>query len=328
MFGELVCGPPGSGKTTYCEGKRQFLSVYDPARPVIVLNLDPANEEVFPYPCDIDIRDIACHEKVMEGEVLGPNGTYLMCAAILEDNLDWILNEIEVAVRRREGEVAAATAATYQAKGSSTWRPPYLLVDCPGQVEFYINSSFMHRLLSALQKKLHCNLCTVHLVDAAVATRDLATYVSTCLLAVTTMVDHELPHINVLTKWDTVILEELETEAGDCPYLNTSELLEDHFDRIWRKNLRARQRDHRNAQYFVTGHQKTAELDAEDRKSDQAIETLDLEKSGGRVYRYSKALLDVVAGYGIVGFVPLNVQSQEHMLTLTQQIDNAIGLFV
>ena len=72
MFAELVCGPPGSGKSTYCEGKRQFLSVYDPCRPVVIFNLDPANDGIFPYPCDINICDLVSHKETMEQTKLGP----------------------------------------------------------------------------------------------------------------------------------------------------------------------------------------------------------------------------------------------------------------
>jgi len=28
MFGQLVIGPPGSGKTTYCAGMKQFLTSF------------------------------------------------------------------------------------------------------------------------------------------------------------------------------------------------------------------------------------------------------------------------------------------------------------
>lgn len=331
MFGELVCGPPGSGKTTYCEGKRQFLSVYDPTRPVVVINLDPANEDIFPYPCDVDVRDVVCHEKVMEYEEMGPNGTYILCAAILEGQINWLVEQIQLAARRKSAEVAASMVGVGSSSsgGGAPLRPPYLLVDCPGQVEFYLNSSFMHNLFKALQKRLHCTVCTLHLVDAVVATRDIPTYVSSCLLAITTMVDHEQPHINVLTKWDAVDKEEVTTSLSeDCPYLNPSELLSENFDALWRRQLKKRRRAHLAAQYHVTGAQPQPVLDSEDRKAEEALDHVDLEKSGGRIYRYSKALLDVVDGYGLVGFVPLDVQSQSLMLTLTQQVDNAIGLLM
>jgi predicted PilT family ATPase len=42
MFGQLVIGPPGSGKSTYCHGLYQFLNGVE--RKTIVVNLDPAND--------------------------------------------------------------------------------------------------------------------------------------------------------------------------------------------------------------------------------------------------------------------------------------------
>lgn len=45
-FGQVVIGPPGSGKTTYCAAMAQFLEGL--GRQVSVINLDPANDNV-PY---------------------------------------------------------------------------------------------------------------------------------------------------------------------------------------------------------------------------------------------------------------------------------------
>lgn len=47
FFGLVVIGPPGSGKTTFCEGMSQFLKSL--GREVSIVNLDPANENT-PYP--------------------------------------------------------------------------------------------------------------------------------------------------------------------------------------------------------------------------------------------------------------------------------------
>lgn len=41
-FGQLVVGPPGAGKTTYCAGLQQFYGLQ--GRKVAVVNLDPAND--------------------------------------------------------------------------------------------------------------------------------------------------------------------------------------------------------------------------------------------------------------------------------------------
>ena len=44
MFGQIVIGPPGSGKTTYCNGMSQFLTAL--GRKVAVINIDPANDNI------------------------------------------------------------------------------------------------------------------------------------------------------------------------------------------------------------------------------------------------------------------------------------------
>ncbi|CAJ1013936.1 putative Conserved hypothetical ATP binding protein [Leishmania utingensis] len=331
MFGELICGPPGSGKTTYCESKRQFLSVYDPTRPVVVLNLDPANEDIFPYPCDVDIRELVDHATVMEEEGLGPNGTYLFCAAVMQANVDWVITKVEEAVERRIQEVLATEMSAIArgagaASGGMTLRAPYLLIDCPGQVEFYIDAQVMPTLTRALAKRLQCSLCTVHLVDAGMATRDLPTYVASCVLSLTTMIDHELPHVNVLSKWDTVPAEVLEDTGDDgAAYLNASAMLSENMDRLWRRQLQRRRHEQRMAQYFVTAAQPVPQLTPEERAEDAQLAHLDLAKHLGRVYRYTRLLMDVVEGYGLVGYVPLDVQHQEMMLRLTQEVDNAMG---
>lgn len=84
----------------------------------------------------------------------------------------------------------------------------------------------------------------------------------------------------------------------------------------------------RNAQYYITSHNQVPKLTAADAKADHAIDHINLQTDGGRIYHYSKALMSIIDGYGIVGFVPLDIQSQDMMLKLTQQIDNAVGNFV
>lgn len=71
MYGQLVIGAPGSGKSTYCSGMEQLLQQL--GRPCVLVNLDPANDFI-PYKCDIDIRELITVNDVMEFLKLGPNG--------------------------------------------------------------------------------------------------------------------------------------------------------------------------------------------------------------------------------------------------------------
>ena len=86
-FAQLVIGPPGSGKSTYCDGMNQFFSAIE--RKCSVINLDPANDRTS-YPCALDIRDLVSLEEVMEHEELGPNGGVLYALEELEENWEWL----------------------------------------------------------------------------------------------------------------------------------------------------------------------------------------------------------------------------------------------
>jgi GTPase SAR1 family protein len=86
-FAQLVIGPPGSGKSTYCDGMHQFLSAI--GRKCSVVNLDPANDRTS-YPCALDVRDLVTLEEIMRDDELGPNGAVLYALEELEHNWDWL----------------------------------------------------------------------------------------------------------------------------------------------------------------------------------------------------------------------------------------------
>jgi broad-specificity NMP kinase len=62
IFGQLVIGPPGAGKTTYCRGMHLFaLSL---GRKCDIINLDFAND-VLPYTPAIDVRELVSQEVIL-----------------------------------------------------------------------------------------------------------------------------------------------------------------------------------------------------------------------------------------------------------------------
>lgn len=81
MFGQIVIGPPGSGKTTYCFQMLSFLKSI--GRKSIIVNLDPANEHSpdETQNWSINILDLIKTKQVMNEYNLGPNGS-LSCAYI------------------------------------------------------------------------------------------------------------------------------------------------------------------------------------------------------------------------------------------------------
>lgn len=88
----IPTGPPGAGKSTFCNGLQQFMRAV--ARPCSVGNLDPANDNI-PYDADFDVRELVNVDEVMEREELGPNGGVLWAMEEVETNLDWLLEKLE-----------------------------------------------------------------------------------------------------------------------------------------------------------------------------------------------------------------------------------------
>lgn len=174
-FGQVVIGPPGSGKTTYCQGMQEFLTGL--GRKVVVVNMDPANEGL-PYPCQVDVSELVTLDDVMEGLKLGPNGGLLYCMEYLQANIDWLENKFR------------------------QYSDCYFLFDCPGQVELYTHQNSVKDIFAQLGK-WNFRLTAVHLVDSHYCT-DPAKFISVLCTSLSTMLHVELPHVNVLSKMDLI----------------------------------------------------------------------------------------------------------------------------
>jgi GTPase SAR1 family protein len=175
IFGQVVIGSPGAGKTTYCEAMARFLTAI--GRDVAIINIDPANE-IVPYKADVDIADLIKLEEVMNFYKLGPNGGLVYCMEYLEKNIEWLISKL------------------------TNLKGKYILIDCPGQVELYTHNECVRNILSKLEKS-GTRLCAVNLVDAHYCS-DPSKYVAVCLTTLNTMLRIELPHVNILSKADLI----------------------------------------------------------------------------------------------------------------------------
>ncbi|CAG7734335.1 unnamed protein product, partial [Allacma fusca] len=90
-FAQLVVGPAGTGKSTYCSFMEKHSQIAGAGRVCRVVNLDPAAEH-FDYEPLADIRDLISVDDVLEAEDLhlGPNGALVYCWKYLLDNLEWL----------------------------------------------------------------------------------------------------------------------------------------------------------------------------------------------------------------------------------------------
>ena len=118
--GQLVIGPAGSGKSTYCELMRNHIETLN--RRVHVVNLDPAAEH-FRYPVAADIRDLISLEDVMTEMKLGPNGGLIYCMEYLIDNIDWLQARPPAHQLRRATQPRSAPAPQQPRRNSSAAVP-------------------------------------------------------------------------------------------------------------------------------------------------------------------------------------------------------------
>jgi GPN-loop GTPase len=301
-YGQLVIGPPGSGKTTYCSGMSAYLNVV--GRPCAVVNLDPANEDLR-YNCSVDVSELVALEEVMEQLGLGPNGGLVYSMEFLAKNIDWLVEKLT-----QSGGPLDSNAKDDQ----------YLLLDCPGQVELFTHNSALKEVIQSLAKRLDLRMVAVHLVDSHHCT-DAATYISATMLSLSTMLQLELPHINVLSKIDN--LERYGTLAFNGSFYSNAVELERLVPYVGSQPM---QEDESPTQAKkVTTTEKMSETCEE---SDKEISNFKMTGGALGLQKYRKLnslMCDLVQQFSMVSFMTLNVMDPLSMETLLKAADKAIA---
>ncbi|GBE61149.1 GPN-loop GTPase 2 [Babesia ovata] len=179
-FGQVVIGPPGSGKSTYCAGAKQLLNSL--GRPTAIVNLDPqVTSFELPYTPDVDIGELVDSQKVAESMELGPNASLIFAMDYLLANLDWLTGKLDAL-----GDV-------------------YLLYDIPGQIELFTHHTALRDIIDTLQRKHAHRLTGVNLIDSTLCA-DPFKYVAALLTSLSCQIFIQLPHVNVLSKLDLLRL--------------------------------------------------------------------------------------------------------------------------
>lgn len=176
-YAQLVLGPAGAGKSTYCAAVQRFGE--DTNRNINVVNLDPAAEK-FVYDALVDVRELVELDDVMDAEELhyGPNGGLIFCMEYLlqPDGMDWLKNEL------------------------GNGDDDYILFDCPGQIELYTHMDTMKNFADLLQS-WDFRVCAVFVLDSHYMV-DSSKFLSASLTALAAMMNLEVPHVNLLSKMD------------------------------------------------------------------------------------------------------------------------------
>jgi GTPase SAR1 family protein len=239
--------------------------------------LDPANEYI-PYEASVDIRDLVKIDKIMDEKHLGPNGSILYCIEYLEKNINWLKEKIE--------------------SNSSDSKTSYILFDCPGQLELYTHHQSIRNIFREFMKWDY-RLTSVNLIDFHHCI-DPFKYLSAVLISLITMLQLELPHVNVLSKMDLVksfenlpfdldFYAEVQDLTYLLPYLEGKSQNYDTKDSLEIANL-SRQR------IFAEKHQAL-----------------------------SRALVDLIQDYSLVSYFPLLIEDHNCMMELVKLIDKANG---
>lgn len=189
LYGVVVVGPPGSGKSTMCAGLARYFELMK--RPCVVANLDPACEE-FLTPFTIDVRNLCRVDEVQREHSLGANGGLMYCISQMRHS-PWVYEKLA-------------------SLGDKSSRNPFVLFDLPGQVELWTHSDDLKEMLLKIVHDLDARLVVAHVVDANHCTRP-ENFVAASLVSLTAMLKLELPHVNVLSK-----LDQLSRIEGAMPF--------------------------------------------------------------------------------------------------------------
>mmetsp|Transcript_7745 Transcript_7745/g.8952 ORF Transcript_7745/g.8952 Transcript_7745/m.8952 type:complete len:333 (+) Transcript_7745:66-1064(+) len=307
-FIQLVTGPAGSGKSTYCTAIQQHCATLGKLRrrTVHVANLDPAAEN-FGYELAFDIRDLITVEDVMEELGLGPNGALIYCMEYLLENMDWLEEELD---KFDDDE--------------------YLVLDCPGQIELYTHAPIMKRVIDQMTTWGHASrMASVFIVDATFVC-DAPKFISGSLLSLSAMIALELPHVNVLSKCDLV--DEAKVE---------SILDVESASVLWQREEYNREKDMAMDALAVAkaNRRKSKAIDSTTDKGkkisakvpDSASGTLLSKEDQQRIAlrrrkqnRLTEAICSLLDDYSMVSFIPLNISDEESIDNVLAHVDHTI----
>ena len=354
LYGQIVIGAPGSGKTTYCDGMQQYLRLL--GRDCWVVNLDPANEvppsktahtnnnassavvkneddgdteaaetnTQLPYETILDVcQDIISLDSVMSQLHLGPNGGLLYCMEYIEHHL---------------GEVLSLLKERLGIENNKHASKAYLLFDLPGQIELTAHSAVVSRIAARLVRELDLRLVCVQLVDAAICLPDVSKFIGASLVCTSSMMRMELPCVNVLSKMDLVGTVGLgQRHAPDRREESDSD---DDFAQDCHSPMPF------NLDFFTQCHDLHRLLDYLDSNPmDFIADSTDIEeeaymddpeyqharhqtRSSNFYRKYRKLhheLCDLVEDFGLLSFLPLSIQDAASVGRVVARIDKCNG---
>ncbi|MGQ9469353.1 MAG: ATP/GTP-binding protein [Nitrososphaerales archaeon] len=173
MFAIFIVGTAGSGKSLLTSALVSWYN--EKGSHAIAVNLDPGALKL-PYTPDVDVRNYIDLQTIMESYQLGPNGALILASDLIATKLNDLQDEID------------------------EFRPDYVIVDTPGQVEL-----FAYRDSGPfIANNLECDgRAVLFLFDALLVSAPI-NFVSIALLATSVQLRLRSPQISVLAKRDMI----------------------------------------------------------------------------------------------------------------------------
>ncbi|KAL7560653.1 hypothetical protein ACA910_001337 [Epithemia clementina (nom. ined.)] len=349
IYGQVVVGPPGSGKTTYCNGMQQYLRLL--GRNAFVINLDPANERIsqeqhkvhsrarakdqagdriLPYDTIFDVcQEVINITSVMKETGLGPNGGLVYCMEYLEAHLDDVVALIQKQLssnrKSHKDNKEKQTVGSTRSPTLETFNDNYyLLLDLPGQVELYTHSTCVQKLLQRLTTVLDLRLAAVQLIDAQYCT-DASKFLSAALLATTTLLRLELPTVSVLSKIDLLMLDHDDEDFGESDALDFQlEYYTECFDLE-----RLVPFTDPSLKQVVSGTVTSNEEDESAVADDQEYQAARKKRQSSTMQRkhtkLHQALAEVVQDFGLLQFSTLDISNAASVGRVLAKVDKCNG---
>jgi GTPase SAR1 family protein len=180
MFFIFLVGTAGSGKSLLTASLEKWLAGSDLS--VTVVNIDPGVESP-PYTSDVDIREYVDYGEIMNNFGLGPNGALVASLDMAVGSVNDLRDEILESER------------------------DYVLVDCPGQMELFAFRNSGPLMVSGLRG--NDSSLSLYLLDSNIA-RTASGYLSLMLLGLSINIRFDLPQLNILSKSDILMEDEIE----------------------------------------------------------------------------------------------------------------------
>lgn len=173
---QIVIGPAGSGKSTYCFACQQHFALS--GRTSHIFNFDPASEDV-PYTPAIDLRDLVTTADIMEYCDLGPNGS--------------LVYALEYALKDPEQQ-------SWLTECLADFEDDYIIIDFAGQIELFTHYNCVYILANELRKQGY-TVCCVYVLEGQKFC-DASAYLSSVLVALSALTSCGCAFLALMSKID------------------------------------------------------------------------------------------------------------------------------